>query len=252
MKKVVLWVSIGLMIVGAGLCILALILGAQLPRINSQRIEQPFHITYDNVQELDFVLDGADVLIQEGDGFSLDVQNLDSRYYSSQMDGNEWKLTVRTKWSNFTFQSQPQIIVTLPRDFVAREASIELGATNAKIMYLNTHSFDLSVGAGTLEADGIQANELDVECGMGEARIDGRVDGDVDVKCGMGTVTLNLENQESEYSYVGTVGMGTVVIGSQSAEGAAGKIRSAQRGMYEMEVECGMGEVRVNFGEESE
>ena len=125
-----------------------------------------------------------------------------------------------------------RIVTSLLSGFMAKESVVStLGVLfNGNITAANC---DLQVGAGTIDIDRIDVQNLNADCGAGE--IDMVVTGkekdyNYDLSCGMGEINL----EDSEYSGIG-------IEKNISNEGAR----------KDMVLECGRGEIDVEFTGES-
>lgn len=166
-----------------------------------------------NIQKLNIEAGAVQVQMipSEGDAYYVETEDISDAGFVSVYE-EEGTLNVQTKKHRVFRKCHHNgvIRVYFPEDVVLTK-------------------MDLSIGAGSLYGDGIMAREIDVDCGMGE-------------------VKLNLLSSKEEYNYSIDCGMGKVEIGGDVFDGIA------QREIYngqpqDVEIECGMGNVTMNFAE---
>jgi hypothetical protein len=69
----------------------------------------------------------------------------------------------------------------------------------------------------------------------------------VDIDCGMGSVTLELRASQDSYNIEADCGVGSVHAGSLRIDGAGDQTYISGNAAGEMNIDCGMGSVRVSF-----
>lgn len=140
------------------------------------------------------------------------------------------------------------------------------GVINLYIPQDRLNSVDISVGAGELDCSGIVADSLKIDVGAGEGKIKnsefGKCDIDVglgkldientivnemNVDCGMGEVDCSLNNKYTDFDYTLKVGAGEIKLGSEKYEGISNSVKLSNNAGKTMDIDCGMGEVKVEF-----
>jgi len=108
----------------------------------------------------------------------------------------------------------------------------------------------IQVGVGSLKAEYLNTGNLDIECGIGKVSIeDSYVWGKCKIENGVGQVELSLFNMEEEFDYKIECGIGEVHIGDTKYSGLANqkKIDNGNESYNRMDIECGIGKVRIDF-----
>lgn len=210
-----------------------------------------------SVRKLDFELTCMDVQILEGDGFWIRAENVDGKRFSTYQDGDTWKIRCDNKhltsrkpivgrnWEH----NAPQVTITVPRDFVVEELDLELGMGTLTMDGVTTWKSDLEVGMGSMTLTGFTSSQCDVDVGMGSLVLNGKITGKGDIKCGMGSIEMTLGGREEDYGCRATVGMGTVILGSESTGGMDGEMTRRRDAPNFFNIDCGMGSVEIYFTE---
>lgn len=127
-----------------------------------------------------------------------------------------------------------RLTILIPREMEFEDVELQIGASKADISNICAKDFELEVGAG-------QANIADLKVEK------------LDVKAGVGQVNIELNGVQSEYNYRVECGIGHVVVGKSSYSGLGSEDNVKFEGATkEINVECGIGEVRIEFQDEAE
>ena len=210
-------------------------------------------VDMDFASDLEISLKYDELLIQEYDGDKIRVNVANDAKNDVVVKETSGKITITdTRSGNVKKKKQIKVIVPSGKDFdtvslgvdmgtidlecdlKVQELSVEVGAGEFSGYGNITAAYcDLQVGAGTIDIDQLDIQKLNADCGAGE--IDMVVTGkekdyNYDLSCGMGEITL----EDSVYSGIG-------IEKNISNEGAKRK----------MVLECGMGEIDVEFTGES-
>ena len=102
-----------------------------------------------SVRELEIDISTAEVVIQPGDAYDLQVSG--SPRYESRVSGGVWTIKTTGDWQLRNWENV-KFFITVPRDTVFDEV-------------------ELSIGAGTLKADGLACRTADLEVGAGEMTV---------------------------------------------------------------------------------
>lgn len=221
----------------------------------------------ENVSAVDFELGVNSYRILVGDAFRIEGSEESMKLLESYKQGDTWHIkTKKTGWYRFG-RRYGDITIYIPENANLRSAEVQVGVGECDIQTLQAENISLQVGAGSLTIQELrsakaasievgvgelnvisaQTNGISMECGMGSVTMTGNVEGNVDIDCGMGEVILDLENKDTDYNYNAQVGMGQVSIGDRSAGGIGGQLKQQNGANYTIEIDCGMGEVQVNF-----
>ncbi len=84
---------------------------------------------------------------------------------------------------------------------------------------------------------------------MGSLVLNGKITGKGDIKCGMGSIEMTLGGREEDYGCRATVGMGTVILGSESTGGMGGEMTRRRDAPNFFNIDCDMGSVEIYFTE---
>ena len=97
---------------------------------------------------------------------------------------------------------------------------------------------------------GMEFQEVDIEVGAGEADVKIIRAKELDVKVGAGEINMTVAGKETDYHYELDCKVGTIVIGDDSYEGLGrDKEYGNPNAIREMSVECGAGEINIQFEE---
>lgn len=195
--------------------------------------------TCSDIQNLDIRLGAGKFVIAQGDSFKIDGAEVTSR-----ISDGIWYVS-RDIAGGIGVKSAEIITITLPSFFTANNALIRLGAGELLIKGLSAYDMTLEVAAGNMEARGLYAKKLSVKCGVGRLQADAAMHGDIDISCGMGEAEVKLANRAEEFNCNVAVGLGKVVVGGSEING---ENQTTADSSYNMNIKCGMGSVRVDFG----
>lgn len=254
--KVVATVAAVVICLGLVIGIVGLVLGATLDSLSwDWGFSQPdFSAEYTDVESLDFELGYADVVIEEGDTFSVNATKLRSRF-TSKVENGVWKIEMKNPRATGRFREDhsPRVVITLPKGFVARELDLEIGMGTLDTLALDTgflqasRKASLEVGMGQMDLTSVTAPEISLECGMGSLNAGLLNSSDIEIDCGMGQVDATIDGAENDYNYKISTGMGDVTVGNSSVSGMGQKQQSDRGGSGYLSVDCGMGSVTVDF-----
>jgi hypothetical protein len=86
-----------------------------------------------------------------------------------------------------------------------------------------------------------------VSVGMGSVRLTGDVTERLDGECSMGELKLTLAGTQTDFDYDLSCGMGELKVGDDSYNGLAQEKQISNNASKNMELECAMGSVVVEF-----
>ena len=198
-----------------------------------------------SVRELEIDISTAEVVIQPGDAYDLQVSG--SPRYESRVSGGVWTIKTTGDWQLRNWENV-KFFITVPRDTVFDEVELSIGAGTLKADGLACRTADLEVGAGEMTVKNLtctQESSLDV--GMGKLTIDGgSLDGKNEVSCGMGVAEVAV-SRPADYGYALESGMGSVTIDDYSHSGMGVELEANRSAATFYDIECGMGEVTITF-----
>lgn len=273
------WLSIGLIaiVVGIGLVILAFVTEPDWREIETFTYQE----TYEGIENVAIEVGIGEVKIMEGDSFSIDGKYLPEDSFDCYVSDKTWYIREKYEKEFNLFRGHfsirrlflwneafaPKITITLPRDFVAEEFSMEIGAGDVEaekieamegnfsvgvgklsVEQLIVHEeSSFSVGAGKMELMEAVINDASIDGGMGYVSVDGRITGDSYVNTGVGSIRLSLDGNPQDYSYAITAGLGSVTVDRESYSGIVDKEVTNQGAEHFLELECGIGDIDVEF-----
>lgn len=211
---------------------------------------------FKNVRSIDmYVCAGrVEVICDEdlSDGIRIETENIDKRlklkYY---MDGNELKIKTRKNVINLNnVKRSPEIYIYVPKDFRFEEAEFALRAGSLYVGDINAEELKVDVEAGEAEINRFTAREADFGCGTGALIAAGNVTEETDIDCGIGQITFTAGGKQSDYNYEITCGIGQVSCGESTYSGMGCDKKIDNHAAREMKIECGIGEVNVDFSDE--
>ncbi|MCJ7834171.1 DUF4097 family beta strand repeat-containing protein [Cuneatibacter sp. NSJ-177] len=164
--------------------------------------------------------------IKRGETFSIYGEGLYNDFRNEIVDGT-WHIGQGEEDNGFwdLFHSAGEIELTIPENIELSELS-------------------LSVGAGELEAESVNAGQLSVTCGAGRVSIDEAKADQVNISCGVGEVELGLWGTEADFRPDVTCNVGEVTIGDRHYKGLNHNTNETNA---KLNVHCGVGKVEVSF-----
>ncbi len=234
---------------------------------------------YEDVKSIDLQISYGSVIINRGDTFHIDAYNMSENDFSSTMEDGVWlirdnkelgydiqifDLNIPVNMGNVrNEEDMPQVLITLPEDFIAEDIEINLGAGKIEAdsltaeeanLYVGAGSFRIhdlivknksyySVAAGELIIDNMNVNNVIMDNGVGTIKATGIITGDSSMKSGIGTVNLNVNGRKENYNYSIDCGVGTVIINHNRYSDTT--INSGAENNFTLE--CGIGNITLNF-----
>ena len=219
-----------------------------------------FNEDYSDVKSIDIDLQYGEVQIKKGDTFRIEGYNLWKDRFKSEVKDGVWKISDEgfkgtNHWSfrvwplNFGYHSDytPDITIYVPQDFKAYEFSLQMDAGSVEIESLTAIlRTKMSVGAGEIIVNELDAINADIKCGAGKIELAGNITGDVNVDCNVGKVELNLDGKESDYDYEVECNLGSVSINDKDYEFSTSINRDSDSAVNKLDLICNVGEIVVN------
>lgn len=208
---------------------------------------------FENVRSIDMEVWAGEVNIQtvedEDQGIVVETKDIDKRlelrYY---MDGDELKF--RTKDKVFRVNNAGKIgkiNIYIPKGYKFEEVSLDIGAGSLYVDDILAKECDIDIGAGEAVIDNFTVDELDLDCGAGQITACGKVDAKADLDCGVGEIMYTAVGKEADYNYSIECGIGEVICGGSSYSGIASEKEIDNGARKEMVVNCGIGNVTIEF-----
>ena len=282
MKRVTkTWFGIGLIFLGIGLLvmILTLIVGAGWRYTHNDYATYSVDESYQGVQSLNIEISLGNVKIEEGDAFHIRARHLFQEDFLSEVEDGVWTIQEtgsqneifgiplpkkQLKWDE---DDIPEIIITVPNDFIAENITMKVGAgtLTAETLQAVQGKFKVGVGeivihglkvreqsyydvgAGQMKLDSIDVNDIKVNCGVGSITLAGSVTGDSFISTGIGEVKLQIDGDEEDYSYKIESGIGSIKINQNEYIHFGNQKVSNNNADHSLELKCGLGNIIVEI-----
>ena len=208
-----------------------------------------------SISSIDISLSLAEVIIEKGSSFEIRTKDIPENEIRTSLssggnlrisnkDTNKLSAIFGARWIN----RNPQVIISLPDDLVLSNLSVAIGAGrfSSKEIDVKAEKARLEVGAGEIVFKNLHTKKLTADCGMGSIVLSGRIRGVSLLECGMGSINASIEGNRNEYSYNASVGLGNVRVNDEEISGF-GNNRGVKKLDNHLDIECGMGDVRVTI-----
>lgn len=214
-------------------------------------IEGSKQLSFQNVRAVDMEVWSGDITVMTDASLSneitIDTDNINKKLkLRCYMDGNELKI-VSVKRVNVR---DGKIVLCLPEGINFEEVSIGLAAGRLRIEDINANDLSVDVGAGEGIVDNFRAHEAALACGAGSLTAAGAAEEEVDIECGVGEIVYTAQGKETDYNYDIECGVGEIVCGENRFSGLGREATIDHHGSREMNINCGIGTVAVNFSGE--
>lgn len=214
------------------------------------------------VTKLDFDLSCADVTLKTGENFKVEARKINAKRFRTEMKGDTWEIECDVKKSDrISGNKAPTITITVPKDFVAEEAALNLSMGTLTVKNLAAEQSTLNVGMGEMTVSGFSSGDCDIDLGMGSLELTGKITGQSAIQCGMGSAEMTLTGDPRDYGFSVSVAMGSAEIngedispdglppiGSHESVGGLATERSWNLDApNRFDIDCGMGSVEIDF-----
>ncbi|MEG0768488.1 MAG: hypothetical protein RSG59_01090 [Ruthenibacterium sp.] len=199
------------------------------------------------ITSLSIELGAADVTVQSGEKYNLELDDA-SFVYTSTVNSNVWRIA-NTGIHLWRQSRAPHFIITVPRGVVLENLSLSIGAGTLTADGLSCKASELRVGLGTMKlTDFTTEGPCQMTVGMGALTLDGALNGHTSVDCGMGEAKLLLA-RPAEYGYAVKCGMGKAEVDGHRQSGGrfSSQPHTNAKASCFFDVRCGMGTAKVQF-----
>lgn len=201
------------------------------------------------------------------DKVEVSIQAPKSNSYSCKNDDGTLKIKDKTHHYHWGFGNREVIIeVAIPEGKVFEKVKIKTDAGKVDINYaFHAENIDLDLGAGEMTADAFAAEEklsvevgagnleiaefsaekLTIDCGVGRADLKGTVTEKAEADCGVGNLNLTLLGKEDDYNYEVNCGIGEVRINAESYSGLSEEKDIDNGADRDIRLDCGVGQLTV-------
>ncbi len=250
--------SLIIVILGFGMLIAGFTLGGNLNEFNLG-VENSMDIneTYNNVNELELDLKFGDIQIKDGDTFRIEGSVPDNIKFETNVKDGKWTIKDDSKIGTISIFGFPvskynyNVTIYIPSNNKLNKVKIDVGACKLQAETLNSKDIDINVGAGELTVNKLISDSNKIDCGVGKVQINSATFNNSNVKCGVGDITMKVDGNQNNYNYEIDTGIGNVNIGDNSYSGIGSNKRIKNNNTDNLlKVDCGVGNVTVNFEEE--
>ena len=200
--------------------------------------------TCSDIENIYLDLKAGNFEFRTGDSFAVDTMSAGEVKVKSYIANNTWTVEGSKTIGN---NENGVVSIIIPKGFHAKKAVMKLTAGNILVSGLSADNTKVEVGMGKCEIKNMYSQHLNMKCGMGDIVGSCSMNGDVNVDCGMGNVTLTLTNSADNFNMSATAGMGCVDIGGTKIHGAGSKLDNNIGALHNINVKCGMGNVKIGF-----
>lgn len=129
----------------------------------------------------------------------------------------------------------------------ADKVEFEVGAGKVEIESMKVTTATLEIGAGQIVVNNGMITDLEVEVGMGSFEYEGSIVRDLNAECAMGEMTYDLEGSIKDHNYDVECSMGNITVGNKSYSGIASEKKIDNNSNSDFNLECSMGNISVSF-----
>ena len=205
------------------------------------------------------------IQVSEDNCFRVEADGM--RKFQGYVEGGTMEIRGTSKVSsNSEGNLGGSICLYVPEGYYFENTSLDLGAGSLSVEELQTGALEVNVGAGKMTFEKLEADQAELDCGagqmtvgelssrvaevsvgMGSVRLNGDVTERLDGECSMGELKLTLAGTQTDFNYDLSCGMGELKVGDDSYNGLAQEKQINNNASKNMELECAMGSVVVEF-----
>lgn len=226
--------------------------------------------TFENVKSIKVKNDLGKLTIKSGDSDKVVIEgnNVNESFRVEKNASGVLKIEGKYKvWNFLNFgdsnRKKSSITIYLPKDFKGDQIIIDAGAGNVYIEDLKANKLEIDAGVGDINGKNIYAdrvdldggvgeitfknvelNDVDINAGLGDIEIEGLLTGNNEIDAGVGNIELDLLNSVDDFNLNVDKGIGDIYIDGDKYSNINWNNKTA---MYKMEINGGIGNVRVNF-----
>ena len=209
-----------------------------------------FSQSFDGIQSLSLDCSLAEVSIVSGAGFRVEAKDLGLFAFQCQQEGERLSVLCEPSWGSGGLgigEIPPEVTITLPEDFWAREISLKVDAGILRAEGLRGSRVRLESDKSQVTLEDFASQGGSVECDMGTVSIAGTASGPQKVECSMGEVTMKLVGDPQVYGCRTSSEMGEIIFAGQTCSGMGGEFSRDAGTSDFFEIECDMGSVTVEI-----
>lgn len=203
--------------------------------------------------------------VSEDDCFRVEADGM--RKFQGYVEDNTLVIRGTSKANNNSEGNlSGSICLYVPEGYSFDNVTLDLGAGSLNVEELQTDSLEANVGAGKMAFTKLDAEQAALDCGAGQMTVEElnsrmievsvgmgsvRLTGDVTERltgdCSMGELKLTLAGEQTDFNYDLSCGMGAMKVGDDSYNGMAQEQQINNQAAKNMQLDCAMGSVVVEF-----
>lgn len=150
----------------------------------------------------------ANVIIQTGEDFSVELEWLDDGQYTLNYSISRDALRVTGRPNSVDGHTDTRVLITVPSGTVLSEIDIEVGLGDVTVEDVVATDFNCDVGMGDLTWNGSLVPDMELNTGMGDVRIaTDTIDGwECELTTGLGEVQVNGADENRSFRQEGRFG----------------------------------------------
>ncbi len=238
-------------------------------------------LTDEIIDVIDIELSCGELILQQGDGFSIQAENIKPEELLCEVSDKTWRVAEQTEENSFTIfgwrvaddilarmisQQKPIIIITVPQDIILGTAKLCVNSGSVQLNSLYTQNLIVQVGAGQIKADEcmalnslqaqigvgcmeaglLQAEDSVIECGIGNVDVRGNINGVMKINNSIGRTSLKIGSLLDGRTHNAQCNAGVIEIGNVGFTGIGLNASHGGNGNDEnVDLCCGIGKIEI-------
>lgn len=216
-----------------------------------------YYKEFTNIRELNMSINAADLIINEGETFSIKAEKLVSKIIVKEDNG---KIKIKQNKVRVNNNSSGLIVITIPstlnklyldggaghitiNDIKSKSTKLSLGFGQVDINNVEFGNTDISGGAGNIEINKSTIEDLKLDSGAGRIKINAELKGESNIDCGVGEMNILLLGGEDNYKIKAEKGIGNITIDNKNY----GDEITYGKGKNYIKINGGVGNVSIRF-----
>jgi len=205
-----------------------------------------------SIEKLELDTTIADIQFYEKENLDEIIVNVSNVYSGFEVEEDHHKLTIDQPhyWTITDDSKKAKIEITIPKGMQFHEVDICANAGVTKTQNIKTKELSIENSAGKLTIDNIICNNMEIDAGMCQMDLSQvTCFNHLDIDMGMGDINILFNTDINDYTYSIDVGMGSVQIGDMKYSGIVEKDSHHTESSQHIDVDCGMGSVKIETEE---
>ena len=220
-----------------------------------------YYEVYQNVNSVEIDSSFSDILILEGNEFSVKGSDIKNEF-TSKIENGVLKIEEKTK-KLFNNKKGGNVTITIPvkilekleiehgagmltiKDIDANYFELEHGAGKLLMNNVTFHNTNIDGGAGEIVITSSKLNNMDLDLGAGHLDLEAYINGNSDIDCGIGKVDITLLGNKSDYQIRVNKGLGKITIDNSNYKDES----TFGNGYNKLNIDGGIGNINVTFME---